>query len=250
MVLAVRVPGRLERPLVAEHVVAPPPLVGGQVRPSAGTSTGPDSRPGTHVTPRVVLFDLGEVLATPPGLYPSLAACLSHPPEAVEAAYWAHRDAYDRGGTAQSFWSSVLAELGLPAVRSTINELTRIDTEAWTTIRPDALSLLKALSARGVRVGILSNATREMASAARKATWARYITDWFFSSELRLAKPDPALYRQVTNVLGLPAGTIVFIDDRQVNVSAALESGWNAYLWISGAQTATLLKDLGLFGAE
>jgi putative hydrolase of the HAD superfamily len=200
--------------------------------------------------PGIVIFDLGEVLATPPDLYPSLAACLSHPPEAVEAAYWAHRDAYDRGGMAQVFWSSLLAELGMPAARSTISELTRIDTEAWTTLRPDAVSLLKALSERGVRVGVLSNATREMATAARDTTWAPYVTDWFFSSELRLAKPDPPLYRHVTKELGLPAGTIVFIDDRQVNVSAALEAGWNAYLWTSGAETATLLKGLGLFGAE
>ncbi|MDH6622261.1 putative hydrolase of the HAD superfamily [Streptomyces sp. LBL] len=218
--------------------------------PSAGVDTGPQSRPEAHVTPRIVIFDLGEVLATPPGLYRSLAACLSRQPDVVEAAYWAHRDAYDRGGTAHAFWSAVLAELGRPAAPGTVSELTRIDTEAWTTIRPDALSLLKTLSERDVRVGILSNATLEMATAARKTSWAPYITDWFFSSELHLAKPDPALYRHVTTELGLPAGTIVFVDDRRVNVDAALKSGWNACLWTSGDDTAALLTGLGLLAAE
>jgi putative hydrolase of the HAD superfamily len=80
--------------------------------------------------PRVVLFDLGEVLATPPGLYSSLAAGLARRPEAVEAAYWAHRDAYDRGGTAHAFWSAVLTDLGIPATPSSIHELTRLDPEA------------------------------------------------------------------------------------------------------------------------
>ncbi|WP_051857452.1 HAD family hydrolase [Streptomyces cellulosae] len=218
--------------------------------PSGGVDTGQQSDPGVRSTPRVVVFDLGEVLATPPDLYSSLAACLSQRPDALEAAYWAHRDAYDRGGTAQVFWSAVLADLGLPAVPSTVSELTRIDTEAWTTIRPDSVSLLRTLSERDVRVGILSNATLEMATAARRTTWADHVTDWFFSCELRLAKPEPALYRHVTNELGLPAGTIVFVDDRRVNVEAALEAGWNAHLWTSGADTATLLNRLGLLAAE
>ena len=218
--------------------------------PSADVDTGPRSHPEEHATPRIVLFDLGEVLATPPGLYRSLAACLSRQPDTVEAAYWTHRDAYDRGGTAHVFWSAVLDELGLPADPGTISELTCIDTEAWTTIRPDALSLLKTLSERDVRVGILSNATLDMATAARKTTWAQYITDWFFSGELRLSKPEPALYRHVTTELGLPAGIIVFVDDRRVNVDAALASGWNAFLWTSGADTATLLTRLGLLAAE
>ena len=54
--------------------------------------------------PRIVVFDLGEVLATP----------LDRGPEAVGAAYWSHRDAYDRVGSAQAFWSRVLGDLGLP----------------------------------------------------------------------------------------------------------------------------------------
>jgi putative hydrolase of the HAD superfamily len=206
-----------------------------------GTSTG---------TPRVVIFDLGEVLATPPDLYASLAAPLGRHPEAVGAAYWAYRDAYDRGGIVQAFWNDVLAELGIPPAESIVAELTRIDTAAWTTIRPDAMPLLSSLSKTGIRVGILSNATREMAQAARHTPWAQYITDWFFSSELHLAKPDRAIYHHVTNTLGLPPECILFIDDRPVNVEAARDAGWNAHVWISGADTRTLMNDLDLLPAE
>ena len=120
-----------------------------------------------------------------------------------------------------AFWSDVLAELGVSPAEGAIAELTRIDTEAWTTIRPDAVSLLSSLSAQGVRLGILSNATREMAQAVRRTPWARYITDWFFSAELRLAKPDRAIYHEVTNALGYPPQSIVFVDDRPGNVEAA-----------------------------
>jgi putative hydrolase of the HAD superfamily len=202
--------------------------------------------PSRATAASVVILDLGEVLATPTDLYASLAARLPQRPAAVETAYWAHRDAYDRGGTAQAFWTSVLTDLGTPVTPSLIADLTYIDTQAWTTIRPDAMSLLKTLSDRGLRVGVLSNATLEMATAARATPWAEYITDWFFSCELRLAKPDPAIYHHVTKELALPADSVLFIDDRLVNVNAALDAGWNAHLWTSGPDTADLLTDLGL----
>ncbi|MER7792835.1 HAD family phosphatase [Streptomyces sp. NPDC097640] len=220
------------------------------------TSVHADARPGQDHrrtglrTPRIVIFDLGEVLATPPGLYAALAAAIERRPEAVGAAYWAYRDAYDRGGSAQAFWSDVLAELGVSPAEDAVSELTRIDTEAWTTIRPDAVSLLCSLSTQGVRLGILSNATREMAQAARRTPWAAYVSDWFFSAELRLAKPDQAIYSEVTNVLGYPPQSIVFVDDRPVNVEAAREAGWNAHTWTSGENTRTLMSDLGLLPAR
>lgn len=196
--------------------------------------------------PRIVVFDLGEVLATPPDFSARLAAALSRSPEAVRAAYWAYRDAYDLGGSAQAFWSNVLADLGLPPAQSTISELTRLDTGAWTTIRPDAASLLSSLSVQGVRMGILSNATLEMAQAARRTPWAPHIADWFFSAELRLAKPDPAIYLHVAGTLGLPPESILFIDDRAANVEAANQVGWNAHLWISGVDTRSLLSGMDL----
>lgn len=198
---------------------------------------------------RIVIFDLGEVLATPPALYDSLAARLTQDAAAVAAAYWMHRDDYDRGGEGNVFWTAVLEKLGIPASADALEDLTRIDTEAWTTIRPDAAALLENLHSAGVRVGILSNATIDMARAARQTPWARWVSDWFFSSELGVAKPDPAIYRCVSDALGLPAGSIVFVDDRPVNVEAARKAGWNAWVWTSGSDTATLLMDLGLIDA-
>jgi putative hydrolase of the HAD superfamily len=197
-------------------------------------------------TPRAVVFDLGEVLATPDDLYGAIALRLSRQHTAIEAAYWAHRDDYDRGASSLTFWSAVLDQVGIAAHEDLVHDLTQIDTEAWTTLRADATSLLTDLSDKGIRVGVLSNATLDMAVAARETEWADYVTDWFFSSELKLAKPDPAIYRHVTEELGLPAGSIVFIDDRQVNVNAALDAGWNAHLWTSGANTRKLLEQVGL----
>jgi putative hydrolase of the HAD superfamily len=122
--------------------------------------------------------------------------------------------------------------------------LIRIDTAGWTTIRPDAAELLKQLHDDGVRIGILSNATIEMAAAARQSVWAQWVADWFFSAELGIVKPYPAIYQHVTETIGLPSDSIIYIDDNQRSVDGALATGWNAHLWTSGADTARLLNGL------
>jgi len=197
-------------------------------------------------TTRIVIFDLGEVLATPPDLYGRLATRISRDEKAVEAAYWAYRDDYDRGGNSDQFWGSVLRDVGDSTDPAVQTDLSDIDTEAWTVLREDSVQILKDLSDRGVRVGILSNAPLAMAAGARSAPWADYVADWFFSGELKIAKPDPSIYVYVTAEVGLAPESIVFIDDRQVNVDAAVAQGWNAYLWESGSATRALLESLGL----
>jgi putative hydrolase of the HAD superfamily len=85
-----------------------------------------------------------------------------------------------------------------------------------------------------------------MARTARQTPWAQRITDWYFSSELHLAKPDSAIYHCVTSALVLPPDGILFLDDRPVNLEAALDAGWKAHVWRSGAETRTLMNDLRL----
>ncbi len=52
----------------------------------------------------------------------------------------------------------------------------------------------------------------------------------FYSHIIGLSKPDPKIYEFVQNGLGLQGSEIVFIDDREENISAARKAGWNAFL--------------------
>lgn len=197
----------------------------------------------------IVIFDLGEVLVTPTNLFPKLAARVVVDETPFEAAYWTRRLEYDLGLDAIEYWTDVLEELSIPATASAIDDLIRIDTQAWTTIRADAATLLEQLHSAGVRLGILSNATQEMATAARLAPWSSWITDWFFSVEVGLAKPNPAIYEHVADSIGLPGESIIYLEDSPRSVIAAREAGWNAHLWISGAGASTFLGRLGLIPA-
>jgi putative hydrolase of the HAD superfamily len=193
-----------------------------------------------------VLFDLGEVLASPGDLFEVLAAASASEGRALTGAYWRFRDDHDRGGSAGDFWTRVLSAVGSDVSEKAVDELTRLDAEAWTTLRPDATDLLRELSARGVRAGILSNAPAELAAVARESDWAGYVTDWFFSGELRMAKPDRAIFERAAAELGLPASELLFFDDRQINVDGARAAGWTAELWTSGEQTRDVIAGFGL----
>jgi putative hydrolase of the HAD superfamily len=127
-----------------------------------------------------------------------------------------------------------------------VRTLSDHDSTAWTTLRPDARETLAELHDAGVKVAVLSNAPREMAAAARQADWAVLIDDWFFSSEMGMAKPDDAIYIAATAALGVDGSEVVFFDDRQVNVDAARRAGWDAYLWTSGAAVRDTLRTMGL----
>ncbi len=204
---------------------------------------------------RVVVLDLGEVLASPGRLLADLAGRAGLDEAALAAAYWAHRDAHDRGDDADTYWRAVLRAAGRRddpdsadalALRRALAES---DARVWSTIRPDARATLAGLHDAGVRVAILSNAPHPMARASRAADWARWVDDWFFSAELGLAKPDAAIYVAVSTALGVPGEQVVFFDDRQVNVDAALRAGWDAHLWTSAAGVEETLHRLGLLPA-
>ena len=48
------------------------------------------------------------------------------------------------------------------------------------------------------------------------------------SSDLGLRKPEPAAYRRVAELVGLPPSKILFLDDGEVNVVGARDAGMAA----------------------
>lgn len=67
----------------------------------------------------------------------------------------------------------------------------------------------------------------------------------FFSQELGLSKPDHAIYERTEMLLQVPAGAILFFDDKEENIEAARQCGWNAYAY-TGPQS--LLRALDIHG--
>jgi HAD superfamily hydrolase (TIGR01509 family) len=62
----------------------------------------------------------------------------------------------------------------------------------------------------------------------------------FFCWRLTANKPDPAVYRQITELLAVPPGRISFADDSADNVEAARACGLNAVRYRSPGDLAAL----------
>ncbi|MFX0537688.1 HAD-IA family hydrolase [Ornithinimicrobium sp. Y1847] len=195
---------------------------------------------------RAVVFDLGQVLASPPNLYVDAADRLGVSAADYEANYWADRPAYDDGASDAEYWGPLLRTLGLTPTDDDIAEMARLDSELWIQVRPEAHALLRDTRAAGRTVAVLSNAPHAIAAAAEHSAWRADIDRLFISAPMGVSKPEPACFRQVQHELGLDADQIAFIDDRQPNVDGALAVGWHAHLWADDADTRTWLQELGV----
>lgn len=188
--------------------------------------------------PGVVVFDVGGVLSAQEGGVPEVAAALGVPADALGPAYWRHRDGYDRGDDATTYWTAVLTDLGLgDEVEHRIEAVDAVDAARWGAPTPASAELLAAVCTSGTRTGILSNAPRSLAGVVRAAAWSAPLEHLVFSCDLGVAKPEPAAYAAVEEAFGVPGTDVVFLDDRPVNVEAARERGWRAHLW-TGADDA------------
>ncbi|NIJ14923.1 putative hydrolase of the HAD superfamily [Saccharomonospora amisosensis] len=192
------------------------------------------------MTGRWVVFDYGEVLCSRTTALPVLARRLNVPEEDFRRAYWAHRDAYDRGASDTDYWQAVGDTVGVDVDDATVTELTRIDIHGWSRIEPSSVRLLRTLSGAGSPLALLSNAPASFASFAGRQPWAQHFRLRLFSGELRMAKPDAEIFELLLSRLDCDPGECVFLDDRETNVAAARAAGLRAHIW-RGAEAARAL---------
>lgn len=127
--------------------------------------------------------------------------------------------------------------------------------DRWHQIAAPAIDhsvrLLRALRARGVPVFALSNfGTDSFATAQRIYPFLTEFDRFYISGQLRLLKPDPAIYRVVEGDCGLPPEALLFTDDKPANIDAAMARGWQGYLFVESQGLADRLVAEGLLHKE
>jgi HAD superfamily hydrolase (TIGR01509 family) len=65
-----------------------------------------------------------------------------------------------------------------------------------------------------------------------------------FSAEVRLIKPDPAIFRLTLEKLGIAESEVLFIDDRVSNVTVARSLGIESIRFTTLAELNRQLKDV------
>lgn len=113
------------------------------------------------------------------------------------------------------------------------------------------VEILKRLHGNGLSLYGLSNWSGEKFRLARpKFEFFDYFDDIIISGEIKLIKPDPAIYQFTLNQIGLTASECIFIDDSAKNVAVARELGFIGIHFESPEQLAAELRDLKLLNAN
>jgi putative hydrolase of the HAD superfamily len=127
--------------------------------------------------------------------------------------------------------------MGIPAddglVRSGGDAFCR-GSSSLAPLRVGAREVLTALGAQGLRLGVISN-TLQPSRCADEALDRRGLLHLFetriYSSEMRVAKPHPAIFRAALDAAGVAPDRVVYVGDRLVvDVAGAQAIGMKAVL--------------------
>jgi len=207
---------------------------------------------GGELALRAVVFDYGMVLsgAPNPAAHAELVRITGLPVADFETLYWRDRHAYDEGKlTGLEFWQKLNRDVALGLASEQIDELNHWDGVLWTTQNDAMIAWVERLKARGLLTAILSNmGDNVLASIERTFTWPALFDVRVWSYQHLMAKPEPAIYRLTLEQLGTRAEETLFLDDRLVNIEAALALGIRSIQFSTVENLRAQLIDLGLDG--
>ena len=206
---------------------------------------------------RAVLFDLGNTLHHLDHAW--IADCISahgHPTSArqVQEAEYLGKAEVDRRFRARDpgndssrqtdYVGIILDALGVPADRQpAIAEAFHAENRrasVWRVMHDDTPDVLAALRARGLRLGVVSNADGRIAAALAATGLDRHLDAIIDSHVVGVEKPDPRIFQMALDRCGVAPAEAIFVGDiYEIDVVGARSAGL----------TALLLDPLGLYEA-
>ncbi len=199
--------------------------------------------------PSAVIFDVGNVLY---GWDPEsfLARQVAEDHERLkfieDVGLWEWHDTLD-GGRAFREAADELSEK-FPEYAHLIEAWGDRFGETITDSVPGVQEIVQALDERGVPLFAITNFSADFwppFHAREKAFFARF-RDIVVSGEVKLLKPDPAIYFLALDRFGLRPEQALFVDDRQINVDGAEAVGMHAMLFTSAEDLRSRLEREGL----
>ena len=108
--------------------------------------------------------------------------------------------------------------------------------------------LIAELKATGYGIYLLSNAFTRQHEYWPRVPGSEYFDDTLISADVKLIKPDHAIYHLMLEKFNLKGEECVFIDDLPTNIDAAVDCGINGVVFHGDA--AILRKDLRRLGVD
>lgn len=193
----------------------------------------------------VLLVDLGGVLFEFDHAHrlEELGRCLGLTPDRVDQLLWA--SGFSADCDAGRYPDAAAVRAGVREITGYTGTDADLDVAWCSAFRPDQQVFGLLTEHRGrLRYGVFTNngpLEEEVLTRLYVETFAIF-ADRFFCHRLTANKPDLAVYRQVTGLLGVPPGSIRFVDDGADNVDAATRCGWAAAEYHQLSDLAALLS--------
>ena len=191
-----------------------------------------------------VIFDVGGVLLDwNPGRVLQSFYADANERERMKQLIFHHADwlELDRGAMAEDVLLQRIAErAGRP-----VPELNGLFEVVRDSLHPkqDTVALLGSLSARGVPLYCLSNMPSKIyATLSQRFDFWQHFDGIVISGDIRMVKPEPAIFRHLLERYGLRAGDTVFVDDLPANVEAAQRLGLHGVVFENAAQCELALQ--------
>ena len=191
-----------------------------------------------------VIFDLWRTLIHPVALSVDVIGRVLGVPDDVLAPVWlAGREKREKGPLRESI-VDIFDVIGLPhderLLQQALDASASLQVQALKQAESIAVPVLRTLRGAGLRIGVLSNCTSDMASCFCDSAIGKQVDTAVFSSDLGLMKPDIRMYRHVSEQLKVTSARCLYVgdgaDEELVGAAAAgmnpvllstAESGWS-----------------------
>ena len=195
----------------------------------------------------VVVFDIGNVLIEwqPERFYDAAIGEAARRAMFDEVDLHGMNDRIDRGAD----WEETVAEWAKRY--ATHAEAIRMWHSHWIGMASPpvdrSIRLLRALRRNRVPVFALSNfGVQTFAYAETRYSFLSEFDRRYISGHMKRIKPEPEIYAMVEADSGVAPGRLLFTDDRDANIVAAAERGWQTHLFNGPAGLARRLVTAGL----
>jgi len=201
-------------------------------------------------TPQFIYFDLGNVLLK----FDNQVACrqMGHvagvPPEQVRKVLFEEglEERYERGElSSRAFYDEFCQRTG---TRPDFHALLEAGS-AMFTMNAFCVAVAVQLAMARYRLGLLSNTCEahwQYVSGGRYSVIPCLFSLCVLSYEVRALKPAPEIYQVATELAGVSASHIFYVDDREEHVAGALRAGWDAVVYRSADQLCLELRRRGV----
>jgi putative hydrolase of the HAD superfamily len=202
-----------------------------------------------HADLKAVIFDYGEVLCSrpTPAETARIADIFGVGVDQFADLWERNRGLYDRGDlTPEAYWSMLAEDAGAKIAPDQMDEICQLDVAMWSHVNPGMVEWALRLASARIKVGLLSNMHPGMVKHARTHfAWLNRFDCVTFSADVRLIKPDPAIYEHILRGLAVTASEALFLDDREINIRAARALGMKAIRFQSLAELRADLEKVG-----